>query len=391
MKARPMKYALTIVAILLVIGGLAALKGAQISMLIKSGEEGAKQGPPPETVGTAKTQKASWEETIDAVGSVASAKGVVLTTEVPGAIKRIAFESGDLVKAGDVLVELESSIERAALASAVAELDLAKMTAERTKALADRGSIAKAALDQDQTALSAAEARVAGLRAQLSKKVVRAPFAGRLGIRDASLGQYLTPGTPIATLESIDESFVDFSVPQQRLADVKEGSPVRITLGRDQEKPIVIDGTIAAIDPSVDVATRSVQLRARVPDTDSKLRPGMFVDVQVVLPTKDAVVTAPATAVVHAPYGDSVFVVEDKKSGEPGAAKTPDGKPIKVARQQFVRTGAQRGDFVALVEGVKEGQELVTVGAFKLRNGAPIVVTDKAIPDPQLNPRPKNR
>jgi len=392
MKGSPMRYAFTVVAVLLVIGGLAALKTAQISSLIKAGEEGAKQGPPPESVGSTKATKADWEETIDAVGSVASAKGVTVTTEVPGTVKRIAFESGDMVKVGEVLVELEASIDQAQLASAVAELDLAKMTADRTRALADRGSIARATLDQDRAVLDAATARVAGLRAQVGKKVVRAPFSGRLGIRTVNLGQYLTPGTPITTLESVDESFVDFSVPQQRLADVKEGAPVRIALGSsDDPNRATIDGTIAAIDPLVEVSTRSVQLRARVPDEKAQLRPGMFVDVAVVLPKSEAFVTAPSTAIVHAPYGDSVFIVEDKKADSPGMAKTPDGKPVKTARQQFVRTGRQRGDFVAILDGVKEGQELVTAGAFKLRNGAPIVLTDQAVTDPKLDPRPQNR
>jgi membrane fusion protein (multidrug efflux system) len=378
--------------VLAVIGGLAALKTAQISTLIKSGEEGAKMGPPPESVGTTKTSKANWEETIDAVGSVASAKGVTISTEVPGAVKRIAFESGDTVKAGEVLVELESSIEQAQLASAVAELDLAKMTAGRSKALSERGSLARAAFDQDQAVLDAAVARVAGLRAQVGKKVIRAPFSGRLGIREVNIGQYLSPGTPIATLESVEESFVDFSVPQQRLADVKEGGGVRIMIGsNDDAKRATIEGTITAIDPSISISTRSVQVRARVPDEQALLRPGMFVDVAVVLPTGTAVVTAPSTAIVHAPYGDSVFIVEDKKKDSPGMAKTPDGKPVKVARQQFVRTGRQRGDFVAILEGVKEGQELVTAGAFKLRNGAPIVITDQAVTDPKLDPRPENR
>lgn len=387
-----MRYAFTVVAVLLVIGGLAALKTAQISSLIKAGEEGAKMGPPPETVGTAKTGKADWEEIIEAVGSVASAKGVTVTTEVPGTVKRIAFDSGDMVKAGEVLVEMEASIDQAQLASAVAELDLAKMTAGRSKELSDRGSLARAAFDQDQAVLDAAVARVAGLRAQVGKKVVRAPFSGRLGIREVNLGQYLSPGTPIATLESVDESFVDFSVPQQRLADVKVGAPIRLALGsNDDEQRATIEGTITAIDPAVSVSTRSVQVRARVPDEQAQLRPGMFVDVAVVLPKSNAVVTAPATAVVHAPYGDSVFIVEDRKADSPGMAKTPDGKPVKVARQQFVRTGRQRGDFIAIVEGVKEGQEIVTVGAFKLRNGAPIVVTDKNVTQPKLDPRPENR
>ncbi len=387
-----MRYVLTVVAVLLVIGGLAALKTAQISTLIKSGEEGAKMGPPPESVGTAKTGQAQWEEVIDAVGSVASAKGVTVTTEVPGTVKRIAFDSGAMVKAGEVLVELEASIDQAQLASAVAELDLAKMTAERSRALSERGSLARAAFDQDQAVLDAAVARVAGLRAQVGKKVVRAPFSGRLGIREVNLGQYLSPGTPIATLESVDESFVDFSVPQQRLADVKVGGPVRLALGSsDDEQRATIEGTITAIDPSISVSTRSVQVRAAVPDEKAQLRPGMFVDVAVVLPKSNAVVTAPATAIVHAPYGDSVFVVEEKKKDSPGTAKTPDGKPVKVVRQQFVRTGRQRGDFIAIVEGVKEGEEIVTVGAFKLRNGAPIVVTDQDVTQPKLDPRPENR
>lgn len=375
----------------LVVGALGALKAAQISTLIQSGEEAKKNGPPPESVGTAKAQSADWEQTLDAVGSVASAKGITVTTEVPGAVTRIGFESGDLVKAGDVLVEMDAGVERAQLKSAQAEADLAKMTAERSRALADRGSLARAALDQDQAALDSALARVAGLKAQLSKKVVRAPFAGRLGIRAVSLGQYLTPGTPIATLESVDEAFVDFSVPQQRLADVKEGNTVRIQLGQSEgEAGPTIEGTIAAIDPSIDPRTRAVQVRARVPN-DTALRPGMFVDVSVVLPKREEVVAAPATAVVHAPYGDSVFVVEDKKKDDPGMAKTPDGKPVRVARQQFVRTGRQRGDFVAILEGVKPGQELVISGAFKLRNGAPIVVTKDAVPEAKLDPHPQNR
>lgn len=385
-----MRYAFTVIAVLLVIGGLAGLKGAQIASLMEYGEEAQKAGPPPESVGSAKAEEASWEETLDAVGSVASAKGVTLTAEVPGTVKRIAFESGDLVKAGDVLVELESSVERAQLASAVAESDIAKMNAERSKILAERGSLAKAAFDQEKAASDAAAAAVAGIKAQLAKKVVRAPFAGRLGIRAVNLGQYLTPGTPIAILESVDEAFVDFTVPQERLPDVKEGTPVRVTLGRSEGTPTTIEGSIAAIDPSVSPTTRSVQLRARIPSSD-RLRPGMFVDVAVVLPKADAVVIAPATAIVRAPYGSSVFVVEDKKKDSPGMAQTPDGKPVKVARQQFVRTGRQRGDFVAILEGVKAGQELVTAGAFKLRNGAPIVVTNNAVPEPQLDPKPENR
>ena len=386
-----MRYVVTVIAVVLLLGALVVLKGAQFAAMAQAGEQAAKQGPPPETVGTARASKAEWEETIAAVGSVASAKGVTLTTEVPGAVKRIAFESGDLVKRGDVIVELDSSVERAQLASAEADRDLAKMNAARSQKLAEQGSLAKAELDQDQASLDAAAAQTAGLRAQLAKKTVRAPFAGRLGIREVNLGQYLTPGTPIATLESVDEAFVDFSVPQQRLPDVKEDTQVRITLGQEQQSREVIAGTVAAIDPAIDERTRSVQVRARVPNAGERLRPGMFVDVQVVLRRNQALVIAPAMAIVHAPYGDSVFVVEDKKKNASGMRNTPDGKPVRIARQQFVRTGRQRGDYVAILDGVKPGQELVTAGAFKLRNGAPVVVTDKAVPEAKLEPQPQNR
>lgn len=385
-----MRYAITAVAVVLVLVVLIGLKGAQFSALARAGEEGEKQGPPPESVGTTRATKAEWEQTLQAVGSVASAKGVTLTSEVPGAITRIAFESGQTVERGQLLVELDSSVERAQLASALAELELAKSNAQRSRTLEQRGSVARAALDQDQAALDAATASVAALRAQLAKKTVRAPFAGRVGIREVSLGEYLTPGSPIATLESVDQAFVDFSVPQEELANVHEGVQVRITRRPAQQtKPI--EGEVTAIDPAIDPATRSVQVRARVPAGNDRLRPGMFVVVSVVLPEHRQYVIAPATALVHAPYGDSVFVVEDKKKSAPGMRTTPDGKPVRVARQQFVRTGPRRGDYVALLDGVREGQELVTSGAFKLRNGAPVVVSRAAHLNPELDPHPQNR
>jgi membrane fusion protein (multidrug efflux system) len=223
-----MRYAVTVLLVLLIVGGLAALKGAQFSALADAGEQAQKQGPQPEAVATARSGQAAWGETIEAVGSVASSKGVTVTGEVPGTVTRIAFESGQMVKKGQVLVELDASIERAELGSASAERDLAALTADRSRQLADRGALAKAGLDQDRTQLQAAQARVEGIRAQLAKKVVRAPFSGRLGIRAVNLGQYLTPGTPIATLESVDEAFVDFTVPQNQLGDIAEGTKVQI-------------------------------------------------------------------------------------------------------------------------------------------------------------------
>lgn len=384
-----MRYFLTILGVLAVVGGLVAIKADQIGSLIAFGAEMEKSGPPPEPVGSHKAELQSWESTIEAIGSVASAKGVAITTEVPGTVTKISFDSGDVVKAGQVLVLMDASVEQAQLASAIARKEMAETNLKRTKALVERGAVAQATRDNEESMLKSSTAEVAALQAQIARKTIRAPFAGKLGIRDVNLGQLLSPGTPVTTLESIDAVYVDFTLPQQKLADVRSGMPVRLTVESPEGRPL--EGTIAAIDPGVDPSTRSIKLRAAVKNQAEGLRPGMFVDVQVVMPEKKSYVIVPVTALVRAPYGDSVFLVEDKKEDEPGLRETPDGKPVKVARQQFVRTGPQRGDYVAIVEGLEAGTEVVTTGAFKLRNGAPIYITEEALASPSLNPKPENR
>jgi membrane fusion protein (multidrug efflux system) len=218
---------------------------------------------------------------------------------------------------------------------------------------------------------------------------VRAPFSGRLGIREVDLGEYLDPGTRVTVLEALGGVFVDFSLPQAELGRIKVGLPVRMALGGDAGA--IIQGVVSAVDPAVDGATRSLKLRASVPNRDDRLRPGMFVSVSVILPSTRRVVTLPLTAIVYASYGDSVFVIEPKKPGSPGSDRSPGGKPIKVARQQFVRLGESRGDFVVIAQGVEAGQEVVSAGAFKLRNGSLIVIDNSVQPDVRLNPRPENR
>ena len=383
-----MRYFLTILGVLAVIGGLIAIKASQIGSLIGMGAEMEKAGPPPEPVGSHKAEQQSWETSFDAIGSVASAKGVAIATEVPGTVLKIHFESGDVVKAGQVLIQLDATVEQAQLAAALVRKDLAATNVKRTRALAGAGVVAAATLDNDESQLKSSSADIVTLQAQISRKTIRAPFSGKLGMRSVNLGQFLNPGTPVTTLESVDSVYVDFTLPQQRLADVRAGMPVRM---RVESLEGSLDGTIAAIDPSIDQSTRSIKLRAAVPNKADKLRPGMFVDVEVVMPEKKNFVIVPITALVRAPYGDSVFVVEDKKEDAPGIRETPDGKPVKVGRQQFVRTGPQRGDYVAILEGVEVGQEIVTTGAFKLRNGAPIYITDVAIAQPSLTPKPENR
>ena len=391
-RGRAVRIIGAIAAVLVIVGGLAAVKGAQIKSLMSFGQKAMADGAPPEAVGVRAAEEHSWEGTIEAIGSVASSKGVAITTEVPGSVTKIHFDSGRVVKAGDVLVELDTSVERAQLASAIARRDLAKTNFGRTSALAERGAVSAAQRDSEESQVKASTADAAALQAIIARKTVRAPFAGKLGIRSVNVGQYLNPGTPIAMLESIDNVYVDFTLPQQRLGEIKVGMPVRLTLGAEGEaKPQVLEGQVAAIEPSVDATTRSVKLRASAANQAEKLRPGMFVDVEVVLPDRKQHVAVPVTAVVRAPYGDSVFILEDKKPDEPGIRQTPDGKPVKTARQQFVRVGAQKGDFVAILDGVQAGQVVITAGAFKLRNGAPVYVTDVALPDPKLDPRLKNR
>jgi membrane fusion protein (multidrug efflux system) len=345
-------------------------------------------GPPPETVGSAIAKSESWENTLTAVGSVAGVKSVALSNDSPGRVTRIRFESGDLVKPGQVLVELDTSVERARLASAKSRRELALSTAKRSRSLVSQGVATTAELEQNEAALETATTDERAISAEIARKIVRAPFAGRLGIREVNVGQYLSPGTQLAILESTGGVFVDFTLPQEELARVKEGMPVRVRVGGEKK---AYTGVVSTVDPTLDDATRSLKLRASIEDEKDTLRPGMFATVSVVLPSQKPVVTLPSTAIVHASYGDSVFVIEDKPADMPGKAETPDGKPVKVARQQFVRVGQARGDFVEISEGLNAGADVVTAGAFKLKNNAPIVIDNSVKPDPKLDPRPENR
>jgi membrane fusion protein (multidrug efflux system) len=374
---------------LVVIGVLAGVKVAQISALIRSGKAAQAAGPPPQAVGTDVATAGVWASVLEAVGSVAAARGVTISNESPGVVRAIRFQSGAKVRAGQVLVELDAAVERAQLASLKARLGLATTTAQRTRLLTEKGAFTKVQLDADEAQLKTATADVAALEAQIERKIVRAPFAGKLGIRSINLGQYLNPGTPITALESTEAVVVDFTVPQQELARVPVGSPARIVLPGTQ--PVqTLQGQIAATEPNADPNTRAVKLRASVNDPKAQLRPGMFVNVSVMLPEQVKVVSVPATAIARAPYGDSVYVVEDRKDENGAPVSGRDGQPAKVARQQFVRVGQARGDFVAILDGVTAGQEVVTQGAFKLRNGAPVVVNNQVKLSPSESPRPEN-
>lgn len=383
-----MRYVLVIVGLLLVIGGLVYVKFAQISLLIGMGEAMAESGPPPEAVSTSPATLQAWESSLQAVGTVASAKGVQISSEVPGVVKKIGFDSGKLVKKGDVLVVLDSRVERAQLASAQVRRDLALTNVKRARALGASGAESQSQLDTDENALRQATAELEVLRAQIARKTIRAPFSGRLGIRAVNLGQYLNPGTALTTLDAVGGAYVDFELPQRHQQEVSVGQRVRVSV--EGVTDVDASGSVSAISPNVDPGTRTLVLRAAVEHDDGKLQPGMFVRVEVVLPEQRKVVSVPLTAVVYAPYGDSVFVIEEPLPEAP-AAQGPSGEPVLRARQQFVRLGERRGDFVAVLDGVTPGEVLVSAGAFKLRNNSPVFVNDELAPKAELDPTPKNR
>jgi len=373
-----MRYLVAFLALLAIVGGLAAIKYKQISGLISSSHAMEKAGPPPEAVGSFISRQDTWQESLEAVGSIVPAKGVTLSNDAPGVVSAIHFESGAVVHQGQLLLELDSNVERSQLASVEARKELAQVNATRTRALVASESIARSQQDTDDSVVKTSRSDLSVLEAQIARKVVRAPFSGRLGIRQVNLGQYLNPGTAIATLESTTTVFVDFTLPQQKLKEIALGMPVRVTI--EGEGVRAADGAISAVDPSIDAVTRSMKLRATVPNNEEKLLPGMFAKVSVLLPGTHDVVTIPVLALVHASYGDSVFIVEDRKDG-----------PGKAARQQFVKVSETRGDFVAVSQGLTVGQEVVTAGAFKLRNGAPITVDNTVQAKPELSPHPENR
>ncbi|EIQ01878.1 RND family efflux transporter, MFP subunit [Opitutaceae bacterium TAV1] len=370
------KIILSLVALLALLGVIAGIKARQIGTLIAAS---AKMTPPPETVTTAGVLEEYWEPTLEAVGSVAADQGVVLSSEVSGTITKIAFESGASVKAGDLLAELDISVEKAQLAAAEARAKLAEISLQRAKDLREKNTNSQADLDAADAESKEAAAQVANIRATIGKKTIRAPFGGRLGIRLVNLGQFINAGTPVVSLQSLQPVHVDFSLPQQQLGQLAVGLTARVK--SDAWPQQVFEGKITAINPDIDLATRSVRVQLTIANEKELLRPGMFGNVTVVLPDKSKLTTIPATAVLFAPYGDTVFVVE-KKAGENS------GEEQLVVRQQFVRLGVRRGDFVAVSEGLEPGQTVVATGAFKLRNGVAITVNNDLAPKAELNPQP---
>ncbi len=364
----------TIFALLLVIGLLAGIKYLQIRRMIEQGKQFV---PPPAVVTTAVAERQSWEMTLTATGSLSAERGVTVAAEIPGKVVEIAFRSGDTVRKGDLLVRLDTASEEAQLRAAEAAVDLARINLERARDLIRRNSMAKAGFDTARSTFRQARAQADSIRATIAKKQIRAPFSGRLGVRLVNPGQVLAAGDPVVSLQSLRKLQVDFYLPQQELDRLATGLTVRIRTGSQGETR---EGRITVINPEVDPATRNILVRAIIPETgDARLLPGMFVSVTVVLPGQEPVLAIPATAVQYAPFGDSVFVVEEKEKK---------GSGHLAVRQQFVRLGRTRGDFIAVRSGLEAGQIVVSTGVFKLRNGQAVVVDNTLSPHFRLNPQP---
>jgi membrane fusion protein (multidrug efflux system) len=378
MKTKTKIWLLAIGGLLLVFIALAGIKAGQIVKMIKAGKSFV---PPPESVASAEVEAVEWEARRSAIGTLVAVRGVTLGSELPGLVREIRFESGTSVRRGAVMVKLDTSTEEAQLAAALADESLARANLERAQALRQGGANSPADLDAARARAKQTAATVATLRATIAKKTIRAPFDGRVSIRQVELGQVLSAGAPVASVQSVTPIYADFWLPQQALAELRIGQRVRLRTdvfpGADWE------GAISAINPEVDVATRNVRIRATLENRDGRLRPGMFAELQVISPEKHPALIIPETAVMYAPYGDAVFTIEEKK----GAS----GEVSRVVQKRFVRLGERRGDFVAVTEGLEAGQTVVSAGAFKLRNGMAVVLNDALAPRPELAPRPTEK
>jgi membrane fusion protein (multidrug efflux system) len=364
-----------VLCLVVLIAVLAGIKALQINAMV---EQGKKQIPPPETVTTATVKSESWESALTAVGSLTAVQGVTVAAELAGKVVQIAFESGTQVRKGDLLVRQDTSSEEAQLPGAEAQATQARTVLERDAKMLPKMIVSQADYDAAFATHEQALAQSNNIRTTIAKKTIRAPFGGRVGIRQVNLGQMLREGDAIVTLQSLDPIYVDFSLPQQELGRLHLDLPVRVS--SDAIPGVTLQGRITAMNPLVDADTRNVKLQATLTNRGERLRPGMFVNVAVGLSTQQQVLVIPATAVLYAPYGDSVFIIEDDKSHKGG----------KVLRQQFVRLGEKRGDFVAVTSGVKAGEEIVSTGVFKLRNGQPVVVDNRLAPPFKLAPKPEN-
>jgi membrane fusion protein, multidrug efflux system len=368
------KIIIAIVIVLAIAAVLAGVKTWQIRTLVAAGQSLI---PPPETVSAAVVHEEKWPDTLTAVGSINAKQGVTISPEIAGKVSEIAFESGAVVAQGDLLVRLDTSSEEAQLRAIEAQVELARLNTERTRQLRVNNTVSQSELDTAEATLKQNQANADNIRATIEKKNIRAPFAGQLGIRLVDLGELLDVGKPIVSLQALSPVYCDFSLPQQDLAQLRTGLPVRVI--SDSYPAQVFEGTLTAMNPDLDQTTRSVQLQATFENGDKRLQPGMFVRVEVVFPEQQTVLAVPSTAILSEPFGDSVYVIEANATNS-----------TLVARQQFVHTGRTHGDFISVASGLKAGDRVVSAGLFKLHNGTSVQENNTDTPKPSMSPNPPN-
>jgi len=384
MKRKPFwKYLLFFVAVfglfLAVVFGLGFVKFTQIQGFMQLAKSGAFE-PPPTAVTTEVAKQSAWQPTLEAVGSIAAVNGVTVSTDLAGIVREIAFESGNKVHAGDLIVRLDTTQEEAQLHQAEAQRDWATVTLKRDKDLVEKHAISQSDYDNAEASYRQSQASVDQFKALIARKTLRAAFDGVAGIRQVNLGQYLKEGDPVVTLQSFDPIYANFMLPQQDLSKLVVGQPV--TLRVDAYGDRSFNGVVTAINSLVDQATRNVQVQATLANPDALLRPGMFAKVSVLMSDMKDVIAIPATAIHYAPYGDSIFVVSEMKDQT--------GKNFKAVKEQFVKVGQSRGDMISIVSGLKPGEEVVTSGVFRLKSGAHIVVNNEIKPESELAPTPSD-
>jgi membrane fusion protein, multidrug efflux system len=370
-------FVILFVLFLALVAGFGFVKFSQIQGFITMAKSGAFE-PPPTAVTTDVAQRTEWQPTLESVGTVTAVNGVTVSTDLAGIVRQIAFESGSKVREGDLLVHLDTTQEEAQLHSAEAQRDFAAVSLKRDKDLVEKHAISQSDYDNADAVFRQNQASVDQFKALIARKTLRAPFDGVAGIRQVNLGQYLKEGDMVVTLQAFDPIYVNFSLPQQDLSKLIIGEPVQLRVDAFPDQ--IFNGAITAINSLVDQATRNVQVQATFKNSDFRLRPGMFAKVSVVLSERQNVVAIPATAIHYAPYGDSIFVVSELKD--------PQGKEYKGVKEQFIRTGQSRGDMIAVVSGLKPGDEVVTSGVFRLKSGAHVKVNNQVKPGSDLAPNP---
>lgn len=355
---------------------VAAVFGTKIMQFGAMGKASEEMVIPPTSVSTYLADEQTWPNDLRSIGSIEPIQGVVLEAESAGIVDAINFQNGQKVSAGDLLVQLDISVEEAQLKAAQASARLAEVEFDRAKRLRESGNVPQSELDSAIATLDQAKADVENILAVIDRKTIRAPFTGVVGIREINLGQYVPLGAALVSLQANEQVYVNFTLPQQALSKLSEDMPIRLTSDAYPEREF--EGTITALSPQIDPVTRTIELQGTLDNPDGSLRAGLFVKVAVVLPSGEPIVAVPATAIMYAPYGNSIYKVVENEDGK------------LVAKQYFVRTGRARGDFVSVLEGVAVGDEVVSAGGFKLFNGAAVSIHNEMAPKAEIAPQPNN-